>query len=394
MMSTIEDDVVVNDTNTTDFPDYDINDSFSHFEWAELAPVLVVYSLTFILGLVGNVIIITSTLCPRLRPLPATPTNVFLGGLATADLLLIIFCIPVKIAKLFSYTWTMGIFLCKVVHYMQSVSAICSVVTLTAMSVERYYAIVHPMRAQYTCTISQARKIVIITWIASFLLGIPMIFTQTHKKVGVRLIAYWCVRDSEAGLLWRFHEVYMLVVVLILPLIIMAFCYATICWEIWRVMKRRYHMTSRHALSPNSVDTESIPMTQRQSGNERKSRRDENDEESRTMKQVVKMLVAVVVLFAICWAPMLIDNVLTAYGYLPRIKGGTHKHLNTVFQLMAYFNSCINPIVYGFMSKHFRESFLSAACGGWICCPKRGYRSSVTRHPSLSQTRSTSVRWT
>lgn len=50
------------------------------------------------------------------------------------------------------------------------------------------------------------------------------------------------------------------------------------------------------------------------------------------------MLVAVVVLFAICWGPMLIDNVLTAYGYLPRIKGGTHKHLNTVFQLMAYFN--------------------------------------------------------
>jgi len=50
------------------------------------------------------------------------------------------------------------------------------------------------------------------------------------------------------------------------------------------------------------------------------------------------MLVAVVVLFAICWAPMLVDNVLTAYGYLPRIKGGMHKHFNTAFQLMAYFN--------------------------------------------------------
>lgn len=56
--------------------------------------------------------------------------------------------------------------------------------------------------------------------------------------------------------------------------------------------------------------------------------------------------------------------------------------------------SCINPIVYGFMSKHFRENFLSAACGGWwICCPRRGYRASVTRNASLSQTRSTSVRY-
>lgn len=42
-----------------------------------------------------------------------------------------------QVAKLFSYTWTMGLFLCKAVHYMQSVSAICSVVTLTAMSIER-----------------------------------------------------------------------------------------------------------------------------------------------------------------------------------------------------------------------------------------------------------------
>ncbi|XP_070528737.1 QRFP-like peptide receptor isoform X2 [Cardiocondyla obscurior] len=335
-LSVLDDDAQPNNTNVT-FPDYDLEDSFSHFDWGELAPVLVVYTLTFFLGLIGNVIIIASTLC-RLRPLPATPTNVFLGGLATADLLLITFCIPVKIAKLFSYTWTMGIFLCKAVHYMQSVSAICSVVTLTAMSIERYYAIVHPMRAQYVCTISQARKIVIITWIASFMLGVPMMFTQTHKQVGQRLIAYWCVRDSNAGLLWKAHEVYMLVVVLVLPLLIMAFCYTSICWEIWRVMKRRYHMTSRHALNPNSVDTESIPMTQRHGGNERKSRRDDKDDESRTMKQVVKMLVAVVVLFAICWAPMLIDNVLTAYDYLPRVKGGVHKHLNTAFQLMAYFN--------------------------------------------------------
>lgn len=55
IMSTTEEmDDVTNDTNATDYLDYDINDSFSHFEWGELAPVLVVYSLTFILGLVGE----------------------------------------------------------------------------------------------------------------------------------------------------------------------------------------------------------------------------------------------------------------------------------------------------------------------------------------------------
>ena len=43
-----------------------------------------------------------------------------------------------QVAKLFSYTWTMGFFLCKSVHYLQNVSAICSVLTLTAMSIERW----------------------------------------------------------------------------------------------------------------------------------------------------------------------------------------------------------------------------------------------------------------
>jgi len=43
-----------------------------------------------------------------------------------------------QVAKLFSYSWSMGFFLCKGVHYLQHVSAICSVLTLTAMSIERW----------------------------------------------------------------------------------------------------------------------------------------------------------------------------------------------------------------------------------------------------------------
>lgn len=58
------------------------------------------------------------------------------------------------------------------------------------------------------------------------------------------------------------------------------------------------------------------------------------------------MLVAVVVLFVICWGPILVDNMLTSYGYLPRIKVGTYKHLNTAFQLMAYFNRYVDKTIH------------------------------------------------
>lgn len=58
------------------------------------------------------------------------------------------------------------------------------------------------------------------------------------------------------------------------------------------------------------------------------------------------MLVAVVVLFVICWGPMLIDNVLTAYGFVPFLKTGSLKHMKTAFHLMAYFNRLVTTSYY------------------------------------------------
>jgi 7 transmembrane receptor (rhodopsin family) len=63
---------------------------------------------------------------------------------------------------------------------MQNVSAICSVLTLTAMSIERYYAIVHPMKAQYLCTVSQAKKVISATWVLSFILAMPTLWIQVR----------------------------------------------------------------------------------------------------------------------------------------------------------------------------------------------------------------------
>lgn len=75
--------------------DYDAEDSLNSFEWRELSPTLLVYGITFILGLVGNVLIVFTT-CHYKRI--QTSTNVLLASLASADLLLIIFCIPVKVS--------------------------------------------------------------------------------------------------------------------------------------------------------------------------------------------------------------------------------------------------------------------------------------------------------
>lgn len=74
------------------------------------------------------------------------------------------------------------------------------------------------------------------------------------------------------------------------------------------------------------------------------------------------MLVVVVVLFAVCWGPILINNVLAAWGVIHKLHYAYLKPMRQAFFLMSYLNSCVNPIVYGFMSKNFRERFRHAIC--------------------------------
>ncbi|XP_045027343.1 pyroglutamylated RF-amide peptide receptor isoform X2 [Daphnia magna] len=414
----------VNDEGNTiaeDDYDYDIDSSFDNYDWAELIPAVVVYSFVLLLGISGNGLIIFTT--ARYRRLK-TITNIFLASLASADLLLVIVCVPVNVAKLFSFAWTFGVFLCKFVHYMQNVSAICSVLTLTAMSIERYYAIVHPMRAQYLCTLSQARKVITATWITSFVLATPTLWIQVHLPVGVRKPAFWCVRDWDSPISWQIYELYMLVLVLVLPLSIMAVTYGAIGREVWRVTYLRSSMTndtntevvpavaevvaSSSAATGNDIPLdlpdvvgpetnqklngavpERIPIgrlttagSQREASTGkansvkgsmiRKNKRHSSSAnrlppasqraqaDHKTARQVVKMLVAVVILFAVCWSPYLIDNVLTSFAFLPNTRTGPMKHMKMAFHLLSYINSCCNPFVYGFMSKNFRRGFRAA----------------------------------
>ncbi|XP_071523579.1 QRFP-like peptide receptor isoform X2 [Panulirus ornatus] len=340
--------------------DYDIGESFSTYYWDELLPPLTVYMMTLLLGVAGNVLIIYTIF--RYNGMKST-TNVFLASLASADLLLILVCVPVKTAKVFAYSWTFGWFLCKGIHYLQNVSAICSVLNLTAMSMERYYAILFPFRAKYILTVHQAQRMTALVWVLSILLSTPILFVQVHSRVGVKVESYWCHRDWENTSLWRAYETYMLVVLLLVPTLIMGFAYSAIGYKLTKVMIERSSLVgSAHVVTSRSRD------------------------DDRDVRQIVTMLFVVVVLFILCWSPLLVTNVLRAWGFLPKYDHRSFfKHLYNTVHLLAYFNSCINPIVYGFLSKNFRESFYMA-----LCPCLRPTRTPV-RQMSLSHTRTTSV---
>lgn len=95
-----------------------------------------------------------------------TVTNYFIANLALSDMLMAIFCIPFSFISLFVLQWVVdammqpheillsincrywpfGAVLCKFVNYTQAISVLVSAYTLVAISIDRYIAIMFPLK--------------------------------------------------------------------------------------------------------------------------------------------------------------------------------------------------------------------------------------------------------
>lgn len=84
----------VSSANVNVTPEYDYEIDL-HPELEELIPVSIVYGLTLVVGIIGNALVIFSV--TRYEQM-MTITNTFLLSLATADLLLVLICVPVKVS--------------------------------------------------------------------------------------------------------------------------------------------------------------------------------------------------------------------------------------------------------------------------------------------------------
>ncbi|XP_052774683.1 cholecystokinin receptor-like [Mya arenaria] len=382
-------------------PMYEMDDSMLHLPLSEFLPTVLVYSIVGLFGLVGNLLVIFSIArVKRMR----TITNLFLISLASADLLLVCVCVPVRCIAFYSYTWRLGEFMCRATNYVQHVSMICSALTLTAMSVERFFAIRFPLRARSMCTKRHASVVILCTWFASCLAAIPVIFAIEYREVGLRVKAQWCHKYyHDKPILGRSFEIYMLALILVIPCTVMGVTYTWIANIIWHVATRRADMRSGSCISEAGGDKSTSNGTSHVSANgsdvtnrpafvpltsplavspSTKAYMDDD----KTRKQVVLMLMVVVVLFAVCWTPLLVNNVLAAFDIIDYLHMGALKPLRITFHILAYANSSINPFVYAFMSKNFRDGFRQSVI---VCIRGEAYlkRTKTSARSMTSMTR-------
>lgn len=131
-------------------------------------------------GIVGNMMVILVVLTTKHM---RTPTNCYLVSLAAADLMVLTAAGLPNITDALYGQWVFGYMGCLGITYFQYLGINASSCSITAFTVERYIAICHPIRAQFLCTLSRAKKIITLVWTLTSAYCVMWLFLSDTKKL-------------------------------------------------------------------------------------------------------------------------------------------------------------------------------------------------------------------
>ncbi|XP_025082971.1 neuropeptide FF receptor 2-like isoform X2 [Pomacea canaliculata] len=144
----------------------------------EVALKILSYVLAMIMDVGGNALVIfIVVVSKRMR----TPTNVLLVNLAVADLLVAALCMWVHLGANITPEWPFGLLICKVNMFAQATAITSSVLTLTVISVERFVAIVFPLRPGFTLRSTGAA--IVAVWIVACAIAAPQLHVRYVQEV-------------------------------------------------------------------------------------------------------------------------------------------------------------------------------------------------------------------
>ena len=294
--------------------------------------VAVLYTITFVAALVGNVFVMYIVLR---KPDARTTVSSLFFNMAVADLLVCLILMPRSLAFYFvdseSPLWIGGLFgdiLCRFVFYVFAVALAASIFTLLVMAFDRFRAIKYPFQS-----LSRRfgwRLYTAVIWVTSLLCMSPMLVMSSTKSGGCDYdwslfhINSTSIRYQARASLFTFF----MVVLYAIPLILLSVLYSVICYTLWK----------------NAAKMDGLNMTEdtmRTRDQERKSR--------------VKMLITIVVVFALCWLPLHAFH-LVAWGFNPQ--NGVPQVAMFLCFWIGHANSAINPWMYMYLDTKFRVAFL------------------------------------
>ncbi|XP_069614171.1 endothelin receptor type B [Ranitomeya imitator] len=303
----------------------------------------VVSCLIFIVGIIGN-----STLLRIIYKNKSmrNNTNLLIASLALGDLLHIMIDIPINTYKLLSQKWPFGVEICKLMPFLQKSSVGITVLSLCALSIDRYRAVASWNHIGGSRATKWTVLEILCIWTISVTLAIP-------EAIGFNIIQYdyngqemkTCMfQPRQTTSFLEFYKTYkdpwLFSFYFCLPLLVTAVFYTLMTYELLRKKNGITISLNDHI----------------------KQRRD-----------VAKTVFCLVLVFAICWLPLHLSKMIR---FIFDYRGYTKTcdllsffiSVNYIGLNMANLNSCINPIALYLVSTKYKNCFKSCLCC-W-CQPK------------------------
>ncbi|XP_019496539.1 PREDICTED: proteinase-activated receptor 2 isoform X1 [Hipposideros armiger] len=273
-----------------------------------------VYTIVFMVGLPSNVMALWVFLFRTKKKHPAV---VYMGNLALADLLSIIW-LPWKIAyHIHGNNWIYGEALCKVLIGFFYGNMYCSILFMTCLSVQRYWVIVNPMvHAKKNANIAVGVSLGI--WLLILVVTIPLyVMKQTSHIPALNITTCHDVLPEKVLVGDMFNYFLSLAIgVFLFPAFLTASAYVLMIRTL------------------------------------RSSAMDENSGKKR--RRAIKLIVTVLAMYLMCFTPS--NLLLVVHYFLIKHQGQSYVYALYLTALcLSTLNSCIDPFVYYFVSQDFRD---------------------------------------
>ncbi|XP_078657184.1 G-protein coupled receptor 54-like [Branchiostoma floridae x Branchiostoma belcheri] len=291
------------------------------------------FAIIMVVGLVGNYLVIYIIVKNKEMH---TVTNYFILNLAVTDLSFLVFVVPFTASTYPLTSWVFGQFMCKFVIYYSQITVTATCITLTAMSVDRYFAIVHPIKSKQWRTPRMAKVVSAGVWLGSIVGSLPMaIFSRLepydfYGPGEVYCSMFYPNSTWEAG-----YMTYTFVAAYILPVVIITACYSQMLRRLWT------------RIAPDGGLTETDRIMPRRS----------NQNAMQQKRRTTRIVLVVVVCFTVCWGPIMILNLVKSYHGNAFPLDFSMSCVKIWAHCMSFANSSVNPFVYAFMGGNFRKAF-------------------------------------
>ena len=293
--------------------------------------VPLLFGLLVFLGVVGNGMVILVIL---LRRKMRTTVNLLLLNLACSDLLFVLLCIPFQIYHFAADNWLIGDVACKLFQFMIYVTMYVTVYTLVMIALLRFCTIVCTSNTIRLRTKRNVCMLIGSLWGVMMVSNINILLNyrvKTFPIVSQEPPYHYCgMENTEVG---RKIFVSFFILTYIVPVSIICTFYILILRYLHRNRSASLRLSTR---STNSMSRE-------------------------RSSHVTRILIVVVIVFALCWLPLHL-HLLVAYFLSPEFNQ-TQQVFRVIFHFLAYSNSCTNPFIYNYVSKDFRRSFREL----WLC---------------------------